>query len=305
MTEAAAAAGGGEGDGSAAAAAAANGAGAAAGNGAAGAAALANGSGPVNYFNGLDPETSGWLQNKAYFGQDLSKVDAVTLAKGFQSWAKSDRNLESIVGRNRLAVPKDPADHEAYTALYKALGHPADKAGYEITLPEGGNQAYQDAMLEVFHKEGVSVRQAQAIAKISNELVTAAAAEREAQFATQSAADLTAVKKEWGQESDSNFAAAQRARVQFGIEQPMLEKIERAIGTKDMLGLLSKIGHGLTEDRGAGAGGSSAVPAGTPEAAQAKLNELKNDKDWVKAFQAGGAKENQEFQRLTRILAGA
>jgi hypothetical protein len=291
-----------EGGATGAAEGAANGTGAAPGAEGAAAAAASTGTPqtPAHWSTTLDADTRGWLGNKQYFGPDLVKAD---VAKGVAEMVKAHRSMESVMGRNRLAAPKDINDTEAYTAIYKALGHPADKAGYDIKLPEGGNQQYLEGMLDTFHKAGLSVSQAQAIVKASDEFGAAIARERDAAFATQSTAELEQTRKEWGPQADRNFAAAQRFTNTFGIDKPTMEKIERAVGTKTMLGLFSKIGMALTEDRGAGASGSGAMPVSTVEGAKAQLADLRADKGWVQRQQAGGATENRELERLLGIIA--
>ena len=82
-----------------------------------------------------------------------------------------------------------------------------------------------------------------------------------------------------------------------------MEKIERAIGTRQMLTLFSRIGDGFAEDRGHGAGGMSGF-MGT-EAAQSRLNELKADQSWVKRYLNGGQSERAEYEKLISIVAGA
>jgi hypothetical protein len=43
----------------------------------------------------------------------------------------------------------------------------------------------------------------------------------------------------------------------------------------------------------------------SPEAAKVKLSELSKDKEWVTRWRNGGTAEKAEFDRLTRIAAGA
>lgn len=316
MSEAAGVAGagaaGGTGDGGAAAAAAgaaASGAGAA-GNGAAaagGAGALTNGAPPpVNHFAGVDADSIGWAQNKGLIPADIAKAD---LAKVLPELFKHGRNVESLIGKNRLPAPKDINDTEAYETIAKALGKPADVAGYEIALPEGGNKEYLDGMLKTFHEAHLTKTQAQAVAKASQELGGKIAADmqaaNDAKFATTSTADLEAQRAEWGSKSDANFAAGQRAAQAFGIDQATMLKIEKAIGTKPMLGLFAAIGHGLTEDRGSGASGGGAGLATTVEQANATLKDLQADKAWIAKFQAGDAAAVAEYKRLTNVLASA
>src|ERR1700741_2930747 len=70
---------------------------------------------------GIAPEHHEFIKGKEY--SDINTVLA------------SHRNLESMVGRNRLAVPQNAEDKESYEAIYRTLGRP-DKPDYK--LPEKG-----------------------------------------------------------------------------------------------------------------------------------------------------------------------
>jgi hypothetical protein len=72
---------------------------------------------------GIAPEHHEFIKGKEY--ADINTV------------LSSHRNLESMVGRNRLAVPQNADDKESYEAIYRTLGRP-DKAEYKLpeTVPE-------------------------------------------------------------------------------------------------------------------------------------------------------------------------
>jgi hypothetical protein len=59
----------------------------------------------------------------------------------------------------------------------------------------------------------------------------------------------------------------------------LLEKIENAIGTKEMLQLFAKIGKGVGED--SFVDGSRSTGFGmSPEAARVRIGQLKGDREW-------------------------
>jgi hypothetical protein len=242
-----------------------------------------------NWFAGFDRETQGYLQNKGW-----------THAQGPAELVKAYRNLERFNGMDKLPLPRDENDAEGWNRTYDRLGRPARWQDYGIDVPEGANRDYADHMAEIFHRAGLSTRQAQLIAAENEKFVTALQAESDHQFATGSQAELDAVRREWGADADRRFAAAQRAGLAFGIERETMEKIERAVGTRSFLGLMSRIGEGLTEDRGAGTGSSGFM---TPEAAQARLNDLKADRAWVRRYLNGDVGARADYDRLISIVA--
>jgi hypothetical protein len=161
-------------------------------------------------------------------------------------------------------------------------------------------------MSQVFHEAGLSKKQVQAIVAKSDERAKATLQAREEQRASQSKADFETVQREWGAEANRRFAAGQRAMLAFGIDKATSEKIERAIGTKQFLTMMSDIGAAISEDRGAGfGGGGGGTGLMTPEAAQARLNDLAKDADWGKKFAANDSVAVAEYKRLTQIIANS
>jgi hypothetical protein len=245
--------------------------------------------GQAHWFAGFDRETQGYLQNKGW-----------THAEGPAELVKAYRNLERLNGVEKLPMPKDENDVEGWNRTYDRLGRPRRWQDYGIAVPEGGNQVYADHMAEAFHRAGLSSRQAQLIAAESERFIASVQAEQDEKFAAQSQAELDEIRREWGRDADRRFAAAQRAGIAFGIERETMEKIERAIGTKGFLGLMARIGEGLTEDRSAGTGSTGFM---TPEAAQARLNDLKADSGWVKRYLSGDVGARSDYDRLISIVA--
>ena len=242
-----------------------------------------------SWYAGFDRETQGYLQNKGW-----------THTQGPAELVKAYRNLERLNGVEKLPMPKDENDTEGWSRTYDRLGRPPSWQEYGIEVPVGGNHEYADHMAETFHRAGLSTRQVQMIAAESDRFAAAAQAENDQAFANRSLSELNDTRREWGVDADRRFAAAQRAGIAFGIERSMMEQIERAIGTRSFLSLMARIGEGLTEDRGAGAGTSGFM---TPEAAQARLNDLKADSGWVKRYLGGDAGARADYDRLISVVA--
>lgn len=256
------------------------------------------------WHSSFTPEDIGWLQNKQYFGADLAKAD---VGQGVLAMVKAHRGMESIMGRNRVALPKDDGDTEGWNQFYTAAGRPADAKAYGLKAPEGGSQEYMDGFAQIAHGEGLSTRQATNLATkwdaFAKEQMAGAKEAAEHRFTTQSAADMDAIRREWGAQFDPKMAAAQRAGHGFNISKETMGKIERAIGTKAMLDMMANIGAAVSEDSGAGGGSDGGTGHLTPEMASAQLAELKNDKPWLVKYQAGDKEAVALFRRLTEAKA--
>jgi len=269
----------------------------------AGTAAL-NAAPPPPWHGALDEESIGWLQTKGWYGTDIGKAD---VGKGFPEMVKSYRSMESVLGRSRIAVPKDINDKEGWDAYYSAGGRPADWKGYDLKAGEGGDQTHLDTFAEIMHSEGLSTRQAHSLYQKVEERAKAISAARQAEseqaYANTSTADLEGLRKEWAGQADAKFGAAQRAKVASGLDDAVIDKIERAIGTKAMIGMFSVFGEAISEDRGAGGGSQPGVV--TPQQASARLAEMRGDKQWMAEYMAGDAEKVAEFNKMVEIKAKA
>jgi hypothetical protein len=252
-----------------------------------------------SWFAGLDGDTQGWLENKGW-----------TAENGLTQMVRAHRSLESMIGRDKVVWPKDAQDKSAWAEIHRRMGVPETWEDYGL-LPLGpdgkpdaaADRAYADGMAQVLHKLGIGKETATALASEHAKLQAVLTAADNDAFQRSSAQDFDNLRREWGGEADHRLAAAQRAARAFGLEPASLGKIERAIGTRAMLSLLSEIGIAVSEDRGTGAGGFGAGGWLTPEAANARLVELRGDQDWTRRYFAGDKSAIAEYDRLISAVA--
>ena len=263
-------------------------------NGAAGAAsaaiASAAGAGDAqSWINSIPENARDYVNNKGW----KSQTDLLT---GYQ-------NLESKLGANRVVIPKD-GDTASEAEFRKALGVPEAADKYDIKLPEGAtvDKAFLDTAKGWFHEAGLTPKQANALASKWNEHGAKLTADAEAAWKQQNEADFENVKKEWGKEADANFAAAQKAlragAKAAGIDPKVAsEAMEQALGAAGYAKFLAFFGKGLGEHHfvnGEGVTGSHF----TPEAARARMDQLKKDSGWFAKFQANDIAAVTEWKNL-------
>ena len=256
-------------------------------------------SGGGGWFGALDGETQGWLENKGWTAED-----------GLTQMVRAHRSLEGMMGRDKVVWPKDAQDKQAWGEIHRRMGVPSSWEDYGLAPvgPDGKpdaavDRSYADGMAQVFHKLGIGKETATALASEHATLQAALTAADNEAFQRSSAQDFDALRRDWGGESDQRIAAAQRASRAFGLEPAVMGKIERAIGTRAMVSLLSEIGTAISEDRGTGAGGFGAGGWLTPEAANARLVELRGDQDWTRRYFAGDKSAIAEYDRLISAVA--
>ncbi len=220
-----------------------------------------------SWFASFDGETQGWLENKGWTAED-----------GLTQMVRAHRSLESMMGRDKVVWPKDAQDKQAWSEIHRRMGVPQSWEDYGLAPlgPDGkpdaaADRSYADGMAQVFHKLGIGKETASALATEHAQIQAALTQADNESFQRTSAQDFDTLRREWGGEADQRLAAAQRASRAFGLEPQAMGKIERAIGTRAMLTLLSDIGTAISEDRGTGTGGFGAGGWLTPEAANARL----------------------------------
>jgi hypothetical protein len=253
---------------------------------AAAAAAPAAGASPVTWLGeNPDPVAVGYVQNKGW-------KDPGELLTGY-------RNLEKLVGENRIAVPKDEKDEAAWGKLYDSMGRPKTHADYKLPVPQGGDPKFAGAAAEVFHKAGLSSKQASTIATWWNELAAKGQKDADTARETRQAQELDAVKTEWGGAYDERLATGQRAMRTFGVDAETATKLEGAMGSKWLMNFMFTIGHALTEHKTEGADGAPGkLGALTPQQAMAEIARLKADVEWGKKYTNGDVEARARMEQL-------
>lgn len=216
-------------------------------------------------------ELSGYIENKGW-SQPQQVVE------GYQ-------NLEKILGdkANAIVMPKE-GDEQGWGALYDKLGRPPTAEGYKFEVPEGGDENLTNWFRETAHKTGLTQAQAEAVFNEWNQFAQNGNEEAQAQIAQKAEADITSLKKDWGQEYDANIRAGQQAASRFGFSEEEISGMESVLGTRALLEKFAKIGRAFGEDSfESGTGGRNSFGL-TPSAAQQQIAELKGDQTFTAAY---------------------
>lgn len=234
-----------------------------------------------------DTELKGYVQNKGW-------KDPRELADGY-------RNLEKLLGGEKLPLPKGEDDAEGWSRVYDSLGRPQAPDAYKIpTMGDGQDQFVKDVQSK-FHELGLSEKQGNALAEWYHGVQKGMVDQTLAGSAQKAEADLSALKQEWGGAYDENIELGRRAAREYGMDESKLTKIEQALGTGEMLKLFAQIGRSQGEasfNKGDGGSGNFGM---TPAQAQARISELKADKGWTQKYVAGDADARAEFARLHQL----
>lgn len=202
--------------------------------------------------------------------------------KSGEDVAKSYIELSSKIGAKGLIVPGENASEQEVSDYHKALGRPDLAAGYNLQLPEGAHKGVistpegQKEFKEECFKNGLSAKQAEGLyGWYTNKLSNTLTQNDEKQTADKNTAE-TELRSKWGMVYDNKVALAQNVLSKFGGDK-MQSLIDSGVGNNPVLiEMLANIGDKLSEDV-LGPNGKSSTGALTPEAAQAKINEIRNN----------------------------
>jgi hypothetical protein len=239
---------------------------------------------------GLDEVGLGTVQNKGWKGP----ADVVNSYVHLERLAKGDPNTLL-----RLPTTDDPA---AWGEVYTKLGRPATAAEYSFKAPEGQDGAFAETAKSWFHEAGLSDKAAGKVVEKWNEYAAGLQKQQETAFVQQAQADLNQLKIEWGTAHDANIALAKRAAGVFGLDQPTMDKMERAMGTATLMKFMHNLGSRLgTDDQFVtGNDGRLGFNQSSPAGARARIDELGADKAFMAKVQAGDAASVAEWNRLFR-----
>lgn len=254
------------------------------------------------WFDGIDAETTGHWDNKGWKYKDGPKDLAVELTK---AWKGLEKHFGAPADQI-IRLPKETTDEAGWKAVRQRLGMPAEAKEYDFSAVKfnGGDldAAFTDPLRAALHKAGVSKDAAPEIVKaVVGYLENSDKAETAEAKAAYDAA-VARIKQEWGSNFTINELNALQATRRLGITQEQYDKIKSAVGPDVAAEMFRKIGAGTTEDTFVdNKGGGSPV---TRNGAIARRAELEADKDFMKRYLAGGAKETQEMNALIAQIVG-
>lgn len=254
---------------------------------------------------GQVPADPSWYENvSAEAGEDdspsLRDWLKSTGIKDVDQLAKVARdNVKALRDSGRIKVPGENATPEELAAYRKAVGVPDEPAGYEFAAPVGENGEpiqLNDATLtriaEFAHKHGLPKGPMQGLVAdyIQAELDQLASAQR----------DLDAQAQKWvkdqGGEANAKIAAIDRAARALDLSSQDLQQLRAVWGPEKALSLMARLGEGMAEDVLIGGGKGRFGVTGAE--AQAEIDRLSKDADFLAKVKIAGSPEAARWKRL-------
>lgn len=240
-----------------------------------------------NWWDGFqDNELKGYVQNKGW-------KDPADLAVGY-------KNLEKLLGAEKMPMPKGADDAEGWNRVYDALGRPKSADDYKLSVPEGDDGGFAKMAAGKFHELGLTAKQAEGLAAWYNEQGSGRMNEMQQQQAAKAEADMQSLKQEWGAAFDENVEYGRRAAREYGLNAEKLSALENSLGTSEMLKLMATIGRAQGESDFVTSSSGNTFGM-TPSAAQQRISALRADKTWTAKYISGDADARSEMQRLMNL----
>lgn len=230
--------------------------------------------------------------------------------KGWQtqeSLLESYTQLETKLGagpNELLRIPKE-GDETAWSDFWNKLGRPGKADDYKTELKfEEGQPNVLDWFRAAAHKEGLSQKAFDNLAKGFTEAQQALEAQLEGEFQTKAKASLDTLKSEWGNAWESNLALARNGAKALGFGQDVLDAIERVAGTEVMMKTMLKIGLSTSDTPGGAHGSAQSSGAMTAAEARSEIAKVNADVNEMMAWNDTSHVRHQEVrQKMDRLFS--
>lgn len=250
----------------------------------------ASGAAPTtpNWLEGLDAETTGFVQKKGW--------------KDPASALKSYRELERTLSQDKVVLPKDDAKPEEWDAVFNRLGRPESPDKY--TMPEGADEATFKALAPHLHKAGLTQKQLNDVAKAQTEHVQNLVAQDNDRYAKESTEAVRKLEKEWGSQTPAQIEQNRRAMRALGLTTDQADAYMRAGGTEAFMRLLNLAGRAVVEDNSGDIKSDTTLGFSmTPERAASDLAELRADKSFMERYNRREPAAREKMDRLMRVMS--
>src|SRR5262245_12857628 len=254
------------------------------------------------YEGKADAELIGHWDNKGW-----KKDDPAAIAIEASKAARELQKHFGVPADQLLKLPK-AEDTAGWDAVHQRFGKPAEAKEYDLSTVKFADGAeleigFVDTMRAALHKAHVAKDAAPEVVKAVVKYLGDADAAEAADFAARLQTDRTALQQEWGTNFEFNRLTAMQGAKRLGIDQAMVEAIEKVAGYRKTMELFHRIGASTNEDTFVTTSVDGAVT--TANGAKARIEELRADKAWVDRYLKGDRVAVTEMNNLLILQHGA
>ena len=230
----------------------------------------------------------------ANFKQALSPeykdLPALADIKDLNGLVKSYVNAQTMIGADKIVVPREGATPEEWNAFYGKLGRPEAPEKYElgtVEFPAGfpRDVSVDEAVKGLFHKHGITGAQAKGLYAEFSAMQIDAFNKMQGQQEQSVREGLEGLRAEWGNTFDKQVALAKHAVSSFG--GPELKEWFNATGLGEnpmMIKLFAQVGASLSEDKGFRDNSYNSGFVPNEDAAKAEIARKQTDPVFMKQY---------------------
>lgn len=224
----------------------------------------------------LTPETAGGDEWYDELSDEYRNHPSITKFSDANGLAKSYLSLESLMGRDKIPVPKGDDDVNAWSLYNKAFNIPNSAEDYKFEFE--GDETQLTGYKQLAHKYHLSNDVAQALLNAHIQDFKDYEERKVQAFNAQSEEATKQLKAEWGLKYDENLKSARTFLEKMSDSKEEYDYYNDKIGNDvHFIKLLSKMGNSISEGSLGGFEGQVGGFTKTPAEAKAELDKIMND----------------------------
>ena len=168
--------------------------------------------------------------------------------KGFKTPSdllKSYRELERVYS-SKVSIPKD-GDKEGFSKLYSKLGMPKDLDGFDIDFQDEDKEL-GGQFKQVCLENNILPQSARALYDWFVKSRENAVNVMNQNWENQSFNEMKEKQQEWGPKAKQNIELMKRGIRLVSDDEDVIENMEKALGTKQMMETFCRLGEAVSED---------------------------------------------------------
>jgi len=202
---------------------------------------------------GGEPNADGKNWYDGLQSEDIKSHPKIKEFKSADALAKSYLELQSVLGNEKMPIPKDENDTLAIDMVKKALGVPDEPTGYNLEqpqVPEGleGVMFGMEEFTTIAHRHGLTPTQATGLMNDYVGLLGHIQTQSKEQFMQGLENTKNDLKQEWGLTYDTKVKMAQQVMNKFTGSKEEFDQLNARLGTDPTsLKFLAKMGEQFAE----------------------------------------------------------
>lgn len=241
--------------------------------------------------NAQPTEDTKWYSS---LNEDYRNHPSIQKFQDVNGLAKSYLSLESMMGQEKIPVPKGDDDINAWSMYKKAFNVPESSDKYDIKI-EGLDDSKLTTLKDIFYQNNIPQKTAQKLTDAYIDDYKKFFEFQDQKYRLEAQKATEELKKDWGLKYEENLTNARNFLEKMSSNQEEFSYFESKIGNDPkFIKLLSKMGNAISEGSLGGFEGQGGGFTKTPKEAKQELDRILNDPD--DAYWAGARNRRNDVK---------